>query len=280
MRIAEARAAAAARLSSTSGTPDLDARVLMGHVTGLDDAGLIADAARVLSADEGALFDALVRRRAESEPVAYIMGRAWFWTLELSVDRNVLIPRPETEILVENALSAVGRPDARVLDLGVGSGAILAALLSERPGWSGIGVDRSAGAVAVAGRNLATAGAAGRACLVVGSWADALTGAFDLVVSNPPYVADSEAGSLPPDVGGFEPREALFAADRGLADIRAVFAAAARLTTRDGAALCEIGCDQGAEAVAIARAAFPSAAITLIDDLAGRARLVKVEKNS
>lgn len=269
---AVARAAAARRLAETSDTPDLDARVLMKHVLQIDDADLIADDARDLSTDELAAYEAAVDRRAAREPVAYITGRAEFWSLEFSVGPEVLIPRPETELVVEQALGAPVPATARVLDLGTGSGAILCGILSERAGWTGVGVDLSPAAARRARANVAALGLADRARIGVSDWDAALEGTFDLIVSNPPYIGRAEP--LPEDVRRYEPASALFAEEAGLAGPRAALAAALRRAAPGASVFLEIGSGQGAAALALAAEMAPAAEAAILTDLAGLDRIL------
>ena len=224
-------------------TPDLDARVLVGHALGLDHAALVAAAARPLG-DKAAEIAALEQRRLAGEPVARIIGAREFWGLLLAVTPAVLVPRPETETVVDLALSFVDdrKRSLRIADLGTGSGAILLALLSELPNATGIGTDLSPDALDVARRNAATLGLGERARFVAGDFATGLTGRFDLVVSNPPYVATSDIATLACDVRDHDPRLALDGGADGLAAYRAIAADARRLI--GGHLVVEIGAGQ------------------------------------
>ena len=226
-----------------------EARLLLAHVLGVTRERLLLDRGAPL--DDAALgrFDALIARRAAHEPVAYLTGAREFWSLGFEVTRDTLIPRPESETLIEALLDRVTDRTAplRVLDLGTGSGCLLLALLSELPQASGIGVDLSAGALAVARRNAVRLGLADRASFVQGRWGEALSGRFDLIVVNPPYVA---AGApLPPDVAAYEPASALFAGPSGLDAYAALAPDLARLLAPTGVAALELGAGQ-AESVA------------------------------
>lgn len=259
------RAAAQTLLSDT---PRLDAELLLAHALGMDRGDMLVRNPDV-TPDVAATFDALVARRKTHEPVAYILGRQEFWSLDLRVTPDVLIPRADSETLIEAAVARLkGRPPARILDLGTGSGALLLAALAQWPAASGVGVDRSVAAIAVAQGNAATLGMAGRAAFVVGNWAASVSGRFDLVLCNPPYVED--AAVLMPDVADFEPAAALFAGADGLADTRLLLPDMARLMAPDGLALFEFGAGQEAALVPMAEALGFDA--WLHHDLAGRPR--------
>ena len=224
-------------------TPDLDARVLVGHALGLDHAALVAAAAQSLG-DNAAAVAALEQRRLAGEPVARIVGAREFWGLPLAVTPAVLVPRPETETVVELALSLVDdrKRSLRIADLGTGTGAILLALLSELPNATGIGTDLSPDALDVARRNAAALGLGGRARFIVSDFATGLTGRFDLVMSNPPYVATSDIATLAREVRDHDPRLALDGGADGLAAYRAIAADARRLI--GGHLVVEIGAGQ------------------------------------
>jgi release factor glutamine methyltransferase len=224
-------------------TPDLDARVLVGHALGLDHAALVAAAAQSLG-DNAAAVAALEQRRLAGEPVARIVGAREFWGLPLAVTPAVLVPRPETETVVELALSLVDdrKRSLRIADLGTGTGAILLALLSELPNATGIGTDLSPDALDVARRNAAALGLGGRARFIVSDFATGLTGRFDLVMSNPPYVATSDIATLAREVRDHDPRLALDGGADGLAAYRAIAADAPRLI--GGHLVVEIGAGQ------------------------------------
>ena len=255
-------AAAAARFGF-SATPRLDAELLMAHALGVERSALLLGQDGMVPAG----FAALVERRVAQEPIAYITGRRGFWTLDLAVGPGALVPRADSETLVEAALERfAGRPPATILDLGTGPGTLLLALLDEWPGARGIGVDRSAAALGWARRNAASFG--GRAGFVRGDWAAALTGTFDLVVSNPPYIGTDEA--LPAEVVGHEPGEALFAGADGLADYRRLAPAVRRLVAPGGAAIVEIGWTQADAVGDLLRA--QGFAVDLRRDLGGRPR--------
>ncbi|MGE5780576.1 MAG: peptide chain release factor N(5)-glutamine methyltransferase, partial [Hyphomicrobiales bacterium] len=188
--IAEARARLAAAGIAAAG---LDARLLAAHVLGCEVSVLIGHPERPIGPAEAARFEAAVRRRLDREPLAYILGGKEFWSLPLRVTRDTLIPRPETETVVEAALAWCrqgGGATTRIVDLGTGSGCLLLALVAELPAAWGVGVDRSEPALAVARDNAERLGVADRASFVCADWGTALTGEFDLIVCNPPYIAD------------------------------------------------------------------------------------------
>jgi release factor glutamine methyltransferase len=240
-------------------TPELDARLLVGHALGLDHAALVAADARPLGAEAEGAIAVLARRRLAGEPVARILGHKEFWSLALRLDAATLVPRPETETVVEAALAAVDAngPRARTLriaDLGTGSGAILLALLSELPNAVGVGTDKSPRALAVA-RGNASRLAPGRASFVACDMAAALRGAFDIVVSNPPYVATADFATLAPEVRDFDPRLALDGGPDGLRLYRAIAASAPALLAADGALIVELGAGQAEPVAALFAAA-------------------------
>ncbi len=243
--------------------PRLDAELLLGEATGWDRARLAADPDAGVPADAGRRFGEMVRRRLRREPVAYILGRKGFRNIELAVDRRVLIPRPETELLVELALEL--RP-ASVLDVGTGSGAIALAIADELPGCEVTATDTSAAALEVARANAERLGFSARARFLEGSAPEGE--AFELTVANLPYVAEADWPSLQPEVTQWEPREALLAGPDGLDSIRALIP-----QVRHGALALEVGRGQ-AEPVA---ALLGDAGFTDIQtrrDLAGIERVV------
>jgi release factor glutamine methyltransferase len=245
-------------------TPRLDAEVLLADVLGVDRAALMAHPARALEPGEARRFQDAARRRREREPVAYITGRRGFRTIELAVDPRVLVPRPETEHVVEAALALP--PGARVVDVGTGSGAIALALKAERPELDVLATDSDPDALAVARANARRLGL--DVTFVEG---DLLAGVepVDAVLSNPPYVADGTP--LMPDIARWEPPGALYAGGDGLAVVRRLVPAAADAGARLIA--LEVGDGQAAAVVALARATgFGGAEV--VRDLAGIERVV------
>ncbi|MBS7545437.1 peptide chain release factor N(5)-glutamine methyltransferase [Ancylobacter oerskovii] len=225
-----------------------EARLLVRQALGLGDAELIARAELAVEATEAARLRALARRRADGEPLARLTGKREFWSLDFTLSPETLVPRPDTETLVEAALAAF--PDRlqplRVLDLGTGSGALLAALLSERPNAFGIGVDRSEGAARQARANLVALGLGSRAAVLVGDWAAPLGGGFDLVISNPPYIETAAIDRLEVDVRAHDPHMALDGGPDGLAAYRAIAGFLPALLLPGGRAILELGVGQEA----------------------------------
>ncbi len=228
--------------------PRMEARLLLAHSLGCTVEALIREAGQEI--DAGA-FDALVDRRASREPLALVLGYREFWSLRFAVSPATLIPRPESETLIEAALEAFpSRTDSlRMLDLGTGTGCLLLAALHEFPEAFGTGVDRRYAAAALAGRNAEALGLAARSGFICGNWADAVQARFDLVLSNPPYIASGAIASLMPEVGRYEPRAALDGGPDGLEAYRVLISAIPRLLKEAGVAILELGAGQ-AEAVA------------------------------
>jgi release factor glutamine methyltransferase len=280
--VAEARRALAAKFHAAElDSADLDARILVGHALGLDHAALAAAAARGLGADEESAIAVLASRRLAGEPIARILGYKEFWSLPLRVDAATLVPRPESETVVEAALAAIdaGGPrsrELRIADLGTGSGALILALLSELPSAFGIGTDTSFGALAVA-RDNASRLALSRARFVACDMAASLRGPFDAIVSNPPYIASGDIATLAPDVRDFDPHLALDGGTDGLDFYRAIAAAAPTLLAPGGVLVVELGIGQ-AEPVADLFAAVGLAPSPPHPDLNGTLRALVVRK--
>lgn len=223
-------------------TPVLDARMLLEKAAGVDRHALVTDPYRVVPPAAVAALDELVARRLAREPMSHIMGARGFWTFDLAVTPDVLTPRPDTEQVVAEVLKRVDRGAAhRILDLGVGSGAILLALLSELLGAQGLGVDRSEAALAVAQENAARTGLGHRARFAVGDWGEGLSEPFDIIVSNPPYIATPELATLDAEVRDHEPHLALDGGPDGLAAYRALLPDVVRLLAPGGLVALEIG---------------------------------------
>lgn len=269
---ADAIAALRERLAAASPSAALDAELLVARVLGLGRAALAAEPQRALAPGELTTLEALARRRLAGEPVAYLTGRREFWSLELEVTPDVLVPRPETELLVERMLAAIaGLARPAVLDLGTGSGAIALAVARERADAAVTATDASPAALAVARRNAARLGLANLR-FFAGDWYEPLGGArFDAIASNPPYVAEGD-----PALAGLahEPRLAVSAGPDGLAALAAVTAGAAAHLAPGGRLLLEHGAAQGAAV----RALFGAAGFERIEtrrDLAGHERVTE-----
>ena len=251
-------------------SPRVDAEWLLAHALDMTRTELYADGDHPLTAANEQSFRELVTRRVEREPLAYVLGEWGFRRLTLRVDSRVLIPRPETESLVERCLELLdGLSEPRVLDIGVGSGAIALAIADEHPGARVVATDSSPGALGVAGENLRRTGLTARVELVPGELFAGLEGPFDLVVSNPPYVALDEVDGLDPEVARYEPREALVACG-------ATEAIAERARSRlapGGSLVLETG-DGKAGAVAELLTGLGYEDVSIGEDLAGRERVV------
>lgn len=257
---------------------DVDARVLVGHALRLDRARLIAQSDRILEVREIDAISALCARRLKHEPVSRILGQREFWSLPLRVTPDVLVPRPETETIVEAALDFVVRgglrmEKLRVLDIGTGSGALLLALLRELPNATGVGTDISAAALDVARVNAVQCELASRSSFVLCDFASSLQGPFDLVVSNPPYIRHDDIASLQPEVRNYDPQIALDGGDDGLAAYRKIAGDIKRLLAQGGRLYVELGAGQEAAV----RQMFTKAGLTVgaaRDDLAGIPRVL------
>jgi release factor glutamine methyltransferase len=247
--VAELLAEAAAALSAAGvDAPAREARLLLLHALGRPARALLDRHEAVVAP---ALPD-LVARRAAREPMALIVGRQGFWTLELEVSRDTLIPRADSETVIEAALAAHADP-RRVLDLGTGTGCLLLAVLAERPGAWGLGIDLSPRAAALAGRNAWANGLSTRAAFLCGDWNAAIRGRFDLVLANPPYIPTANVAGLMPEVAAYEPARALDGGDDGLAAYRRIVAALPALLAPRGVAVLELGIGQADAVAALGR---------------------------
>lgn len=275
MRGTEALAAAARRLRD-AGVDDAarDARLLLARALQVAPGRLALHSGDPLTEAQAAAFHAAVAARAGRQPLSQITGRRLFWGRSFQVTPETLDPRPETEGLVAEALSG---PFTRVLDLGTGTGCILLTLLAERPGATGIGTDLSAAALAVARRNAEATGVGPRAGFLHSSWLDDVTGGFDLIVSNPPYIAAGEMAGLAPEVRDHEPHLALTDGGDGLGAYRAFARPAFDVLLPGGRLIVEIGPTQGAAVAAIAAAAG-FAGIRVLPDMDGRDRIVAASR--
>lgn len=267
MTVRAALADAAARIEST--TPRYDAELLMAHALGVSREAMLL---RHLGDPAPADFAALVERRLAQEPVAYITGTRGFWSIELQVGPGVLVPRADSETLIEAAIAHFPARDARlrILDLGTGPGTLLLAALAEWPQAHGIGIDASQRALDYARRNATALGMNGRAVWRTGDWLDGVEGAFDLILCNPPYVGSGEMLSM--QVSAHEPAEALFAGADGLDDYRRIIPGLPARLAAGGIAVLEIGWTQAQAVSTLVRAAGLVAALR--HDLGGRARVV------
>ncbi len=258
-------------------SPRAEARRLLAAALGVAPEALVGGGEAPV---EGAGFEALVRRRAGREPLAYILGEREFWGRRFRVTPATLIPRPETETLIEAALDAF--PDRarvrRVLDLGTGSGCLLCAALCEFPHASGLGVDASEAALAIARANAAALGLAARSRFVRGDWLAGIDGRFDLVLANPPYIARAEMAALAPELR-FEPQGALLAEEAGFAAHRAILGELGRVLAPGGVAVVEVGAGQAEAVATLARAAGLDIA-GLRHDLAGIPRAISLSDAS
>lgn len=266
---ARAAIAGAARdFAGFSPTARLDAELLMAHALGCSREALLL--AR-LDDPVAPGFAGLVARRLAHEPIAYITGTRAFWTVEIGVGPGVLVPRADSETLIEAAtVHFAERPPAAILDLGTGPGTLLLAALAQWPGALGLGIDRSAAAIAMARANATRNGLAERARFAVGDWGSAVSARFDLVLANPPYIAQDAV--LPREVAQHEPHEALFAGADGLADFARIIPQLAPLVAPGGVAIIEIGATQQAPVSALFAA--NGFAQTVRHDLAGHARAI------
>jgi release factor glutamine methyltransferase len=262
-------------------TPELDARLLLCHAAGLTHEAYIARAGGELGGAAAARLELLIARRLAREPVSRILGTREFYGRGFLVDRHALDPRPDTETSIEAALDLVDRQGLRtaplnLLDLGTGTGCILITLLAELPKARGLGTDLSGAALDLAAANALRLGVTDRASFMVADWLDGVDGSFDLIVSNPPYIASAEIAGLPEEVSGHDPRLALDGGPDGLDAYRRIATRAAQALAPNGKILVEIGFSQAEQVAEI----FAKAGLTLDGDsairhdLAGRARLV------
>ena len=279
-----ARRTLAARFKSGAiESSEIDARLLVGAVLGLDLTGLITAAHRQFTAGESARLDDFARRRLAGEPVARILGHQEFWGLLLQLSAATLVPRPDTETVVELALEMLRADGAinrqlRIADLGTGSGAILLALLSELPNAHGFGTDISAAALHTAETNAANAGLANRTTFIVCDYATGLSGPFDLIVSNPPYIRSADIAGLAAEVREFDPWAALDGGADGLDGYRALIPQAAGLLAPDAALIVEAGEGQIGQIEGIMTTAGLTPASVPKADLAGIQRAVAGRK--
>lgn len=255
-------------LAGITPTPRLDAELLIAHALGVTREDLLL---RHLDDPASAAFDALVARRLTHEPVAYITGSRAFWTIELAVGPGVLVPRADSETLIEAAVAHFGKAGpGRILDLGTGPGTLLLAALAEWPEAHGLGIDSSAVALGYAQRNADALGLADRVRFQAGDWASGLDGEFELIFVNPPYIGTDE--DLPREVRDHEPGGALFAGADGLDAYRVIIPDLPRLIAAGGVAVVEIGHTQAAAVTALAKASGLTARLAF--DLGNRPRAI------
>ena len=257
------------QLSKVSDTPRLDAELLMAAALGIGRDRLILDDPR---GEAPSTFADLVERRRAGEPIAYITGHRAFWTIDLEVGPGALVPRPDSETLIAAAVEYFKRPPKRVLDLGTGPGTLLLAALDEWPEATGIGIDASEAALSYALRNAERLGLGSRAEFRIGDWALGIDQRFDLILCNPPYVA--EGAEMGPGVAAYEPPEALFAGPEGLEEYRRLAPEIPRLLAPGGLAAIEIGFDQGESAAKLFEE--QGQIVRLARDLGGRPRALLI----
>lgn len=260
--------------------PSIDARLMLEVAAGVTRTEIVTDPYRELTAEQMETLDAFLARRARREPVSHIIGRRGFWKILLQVNKNVLTPRPETEVIVDEVLKAFPENmPFSMLDLGVGSGTILLAVLAERPAAKGLGVDASSEALAVARDNAANLDLNNRAALMHGDWTAGLADAsFDLVVSNPPYIPSKVIETLEPEVRDHEPRLALDGGEDGLEAYRVLAPEILRVLKPGGMFAVEIGYDQSKDVEALFKAAGAQQVRT-VKDLSTHDRVVTGVKN-
>ncbi len=258
----------------------LDARLLAAHALGWDVAKIIAEKDFFPDAGQRWTLNALMTRREDREPVAVILGHTEFWSLDFTVIPDVLVPRPDSETLIEAVLAAAGAKDGAcsIVDFGTGTGCLLLALLSEWPGARGLGVDVSRAALDVADGNARHLGLSDRARFQVSDWDADVDGRFDLVISNPPYIAEGEFSALAPEITRFEPRLALSGGPDGLNCYRALGPAIARRLAPNGRAFIEIGAGQAETAGSVLGQAGLRIS-NLHRDLAGHPRVLEARRD-
>jgi len=260
--------------------PSIDARLMLEVAAGVTRTEIVTDPYRELTAEQAAMLEDFLARRARREPVSHIIGRKGFWKILLQVNKNVLTPRPETEVIVDEVLKAFPEQmPFSMLDLGVGSGTILLAVLAERPAAKGLGVDASSEALAVARDNAANLDLNNRAAFLHGDWTAGLSDAsFDLVVSNPPYIPSAVIETLEPEVRDHEPRLALDGGADGLDAYRLLAPEILRVLKPGGMFAVEIGYDQSKAVEALFNAAGAQGVRT-VKDLSTHDRVVTGVKN-
>ncbi|WP_254073026.1 peptide chain release factor N(5)-glutamine methyltransferase [Acidisphaera sp. S103] len=269
--IARAISDGAVRLDQIADNPRLEARILLAHALGLTQNDLIRELRRTV---DRTVFETLLNRRTAREPLALITGHREFWSLDFHVSPATLIPRPDSETLIEAALAAFADHPAprKIIDLGTGSGCLLLALLKEFPSAFGIGLDLNPEAAALAKRNAIDLGLADRAAFVASDWTNPLFGRFDLIVSNPPYIASAAIETLMPEVSRHEPRTALDGGMDGYDAYRMILPNLTRHLEPNGSAILELGQGQASHVTGLAQAAGFASSLRL--DLAGIPRAI------
>lgn len=265
---------ATARLDTVTSTPRLEAEVLLSYVLHLSRTALLTHPEHRLTPDQISDYQSLVRSRASGYPLPYLTGHIEFYGLTFDVTPEVLIPRPETETLVDLALA---RQPASVVDVGTGSGCIAVSLAVHLPEATVTAIEISPAALAVAQRNAERHGVTGRMRLMVGDVLNPRPSRVDLIVSNPPYIPTGKCASLPASVRDYEPRLALDGGVEGLEIIQQLLAQAPAVLRPGGGLLVEIGADQGKAVSHLAQTLFPQAAVRVHPDLAGRDRVLEVQ---
>jgi release factor glutamine methyltransferase len=252
----------AARLEGVADRPRFEARLLLAHALGLSQNALIRDPSRPVDATD---FEILLARRTSHEPLALIVGHREFWSMEFEVSPATLIPRPDSETLIEAALAAfANRPSPRtIIDLGTGTGCLLLALLREFPTAFGVGLDRVPDAAALAKRNAMRLGLTERSAFVVGDWTNPLSGRVDLIISNPPYIPGPDIATLMPEVAHYEPKRALDGGVDGYDAYRAILPGLKRHLDPAGVAILELGLGQSRYITNLAREAGLNASLRL-----------------
>ncbi len=262
-----------------------EAEILLAYALGMRRIDLYTNYNQPLCEDELACFKSLIKKRVNGEPVAYITGVREFWSLELTVNPSVLIPRPETECLVEAVLPYLKESSGiprRVLDMGTGSGAIVVALAKEHPENRYVAMDRSFKALQTARENAGTHGVDHRIDWFCGDWASALIpdqAQFDLIVSNPPYIRSKDIDGLQPEIRGFEPRLALDGSADGLSCLRQILESAHKYLNSSGRLVLEMGYDQKADVIAIAEGVGSYGPVMIIKDYSGHDRVVVLSRS-
>ena len=261
-------------------SPALDARLLVSQALGCQPDELLWRENKTIDPEAIAKLEGLVARRLEHEPMAYICGRRDFWKSEFIVSPETLIPRPDSETLIESVLAQIAdkRAPLRLLDLGTGSGCLLLSLLMEMPFASGIGIDKSVGALAVAQQNAHKLGLEDRAQFHVSDWFSNVSDPVDIVIANPPYIVDKDVDGLDKDVRDFEPRSALDGGPDGLNSYRVIAKSLSKFLTADGVAAFEIGADQTLSV----REVFETAGFfvdQVVCDMGQRDRCLVIRKN-